>query len=122
MELVCTLYLGICFPLFSETRFIRPNQLVQRFIRNANLFSAGRSLGTLVIQRGPDKADKQGMGCKGLGLELGVKLATQEPGILGKLNDLDEVSVGRVPGYLHAVTDQEFLVLAIELIAVPVAF
>ena len=48
--------------------------------------------------RGPHKRGKQRMRRQRLGFELGMKLAAQEPRMVGDFDDLHVAAVGRAPG------------------------
>src|SRR6058998_560570 len=52
---------------------------------------------TLLASRAHE-AGEQGVRARGAGLELGVELAADEPGVIGKLDHLDERPVGRKAG------------------------
>ena len=57
-----------------------------------------------------------------LGLELGVELAAEEEGVVGDLDDLDVGGVGGGAGDAQAGAGEQGFVLAVEFVAVAVAF
>jgi len=85
------------------------------------LGEAGDSLLAIGVG-GRDKGAEERVGLEGLGLELGVELAAEEPGVAGEFANLDIGAIGGFAGDAEAVVFEDFLVLAIELIAVAVAF
>ena len=74
-----------------------------------------------LLEAAPMKALNSGCGSMRLGLELGMELAAQVPGMVGELADLDVGAVGRLAGDAQAGGLQAVLVLAVEFVAVPVA-
>jgi len=60
------------------------------------------------------------MRLEGFGFEFGVKLAAEEPGVLGRFDDLDVIFVGGAAGDEQAGAGQSFLVVAVEFVAVAV--
>ena len=50
-----------------------------------------------VGQRRPDELAEERVRRHGPGLELGVELAAQEPGVVAELDDLHQVAVGDMP-------------------------
>ncbi len=68
------------------------------------------------------KAAKSGCGSRGLDLNSGMELAAEEPGVAGGLNNFDVIFVGGAAGDAQAGADQSFFVVAIEFVAVAVAF
>ena len=57
-----------------------------------------------------------------LGFELGVELAAEEEGVSGDLDDLDVGGVGGGSGETEAAAGEDGFVLAVELVAMAVAF
>src|SRR5580704_14006130 len=55
------------------------------------------------------------------GLELGMKLTAQEPRMVGLLHDFHVGAVRRMSGDTHTGSHKPLLVIAVELVAVPVA-
>jgi hypothetical protein len=51
-----------------------------------------------VRERRGDVGDEQRVGLGGAALVLGVELAAEEPGVVGELDDLDELAVRRQAG------------------------
>jgi len=76
----------------------------------------------LVFQGGAYEGGEQRMRLQGLGLEFGVELAAEEPGMLRGFDDLDVIFVGGAAGDQQPSTCQGLLVIAIEFVAVAVAF
>src|SRR5215475_9495846 len=74
-----------------------------------------------VSQRGADEGAEQGVRFERLGLELGMKLAAQIPGVVGQFADLHVHSVRRFSGEPQPMLRQNPFVLAIELVAMAVA-
>ena len=50
------------------------------------------------VPRRPDEIAEQRVGGGRAGLELGVELDADEPGVIGELEDLDEIVGGADPG------------------------
>src|SRR5208283_619057 len=73
-----------------------------------------------MLQRRPNELRKQRMRIEWLRLEFRVKLATQEPRMVGCLNDLHVILVGRPTGNFQSGRRQNLLVFAIEFVTVPV--
>src|SRR5712692_7616607 len=67
-----------------------------------------------------DKRRKQRVRGQRLRFELGMELAAKEPGMLGRLDDLDVGAVRRASGDAQARRDQCLLIIAVELVAVAV--
>ena len=61
------------------------------------------------------------MRIKRVGLELGMKLATEEPGMICNLHDLHIGAVRRCAREGHSVGYQHLLIFPVELVTVPVA-
>src|SRR5579884_3799954 len=57
-----------------------------------------------------DEAREQGVRARGPGLELGVELAAEEPGVVGELDHLDQRAVGRQPRAPQAVLGEHVAV------------
>src|SRR3954463_8829135 len=70
------------------------------------------------IDRGAHKPGEQRMGTHRPRLELGMKLATDEPRMLRQLDHLDERAVGRQPGRPQAVLRQDIAVRVRYLVTV----
>ena len=66
------------------------------------------------------KALNKGCGSHGLGLELRVELAAQEPRVVPEFDDLDEPVFGVLPGKDEPGLGQGLLVFRVELVAVTV--
>src|SRR5213594_1653814 len=71
--------------------------------RPLRLSEGCRSPGPALLARRAHEPGEQGVRPGGSGLELGVELAADEPGVVGKLDHLDERAVGREPGAAHPV-------------------
>ena len=56
----------------------------------------------LVIERRADEGGEKRMRLERLGFEFGVKLATEEPGVIGCLDNFDVVFVGCAAGDAQA--------------------
>src|ERR1019366_9331509 len=69
---------------------------------------------------GSDEGAEQRMRFHRFGLELGMELAAEEPGMIGDFADLHVGSVGRLAGDTKSRGLQRFLVLAVEFEAVAV--
>src|SRR5579859_5295213 len=61
------------------------------------------------------------MWLQGLGLEFGVELAAQEPGVFGGFDDFYVILVWSASGDLQARAGEDFFVIAIEFVAMAVA-
>ena len=68
-----------------------------------------------------DEPGKQRMRAERLGLELGMKLDGQVPGMAGELDDLDELPIERPADNLEAAIEERLLILAVELVAMAMA-
>ena len=75
----------------------------------------------LVIQGGADEGGEERMRHERLGFEFGMELAAEKPGVFGRLDDFDVISVGRAAGDAEAGVRQSFFVVAIKFVAVAVA-
>ena len=75
-----------------------------------------------VFVSGADERLEQRMRLQRLRLELRMELAAEEMRMSGELDDLDVGAVGRGPGDAQARRGQRLFVLAVEFVAVAVAF
>src|ERR1035437_2831227 len=82
----------------------------------------GRLTPIALLFRGADEALEQRVRLHGLGFELGMELAAEIPRMVADLADLDVGIVGRLARDLKARRLQALFVLAIELVAVAMAF
>src|SRR6266700_6806757 len=73
-----------------------------------------------VLARRAHESGEQGVWPGGAGLELGVDLAADEPGVIRKLDHLDQRAVRREPGAAHTVFDEHVAVRIRHFVAVPV--
>ena len=78
-------------------------------------------LASAMLQRRADESAEQRMRLERLGLELGMELAAQIPGMVRQLADLDVNAVGSFAGQPQAVLLQHGLVFAVEFVAMAVA-
>ena len=62
------------------------------------------------------------MGLHGTGLELGVEVAGQEPGMVGEFHDFHEFAIGRGAGNDKAFFHKEVTEGVVEFVAVAMAF
>src|SRR5260370_20313387 len=76
----------------------------------------------VVLVAGGDEVAEDGMGLQRLGLEFRMKLAAQEEGMCWNFNDFDVGGVGGGAGDAEASAGEDGFVLAVELVAVAVAF
>src|SRR6516225_7275504 len=76
----------------------------------------------LVFQRCADERRKQWMRLERLGLELRMELAAEEPGMIGSLDNLYIILIRRASGNFQSRVHQRFLEVAVEFIAMAVAF
>src|SRR5579859_2074460 len=76
----------------------------------------------LVFKGGADEGGEERMRLERFGLEFGVELAAEEPGVLGGLDYFDVVFVGGAAGDAQSGVGQSFLVVAVEFVAVAMAF
>ena len=74
-----------------------------------------------MFEGGADECGEERMRFEGLGFEFGVELAAEKPWMLGRLDDLDVIFVGRAAGDEQAGVRESFLVVAVEFVAVAVA-
>src|SRR3990172_10782149 len=74
-----------------------------------------------ILQGRFDETLKEGMAIHGAGLKLGMELAAQEPRVVFKLDDLDQIAVGRESAQDHPLTAEEVPVAVVEFVAVAVA-
>src|SRR5512140_988121 len=100
---------------------MRPPRGVVRSTGMAGLRGHAEPLLAALIGRADERAEER-MRLQRLGFELGVKLAAEEPGMVRDLANLDVDAVGRRARDAQSVSGQDFLVLAVELEAVAVAF
>jgi len=89
---------------------------------DAGGFRGGARTGFFVFEGGAYEGCEERVRLERLGLELGVKLAAEKPRMLGGFDDLDVIFVGGAAGDEQAGVGQSFLVVAIEFVAVAVAF
>src|SRR5438876_1734186 len=73
-----------------------------------------------VLARRAHESGEQGVWPGGAGLELGVELAADEPGVIRKLDHLDQRAVRREPGAAHTVFGEHVAVRIRHFVAVPV--
>ena len=76
----------------------------------------------VVLIAGGDEVAEDGVGLQRLGLEFGVELAAQEEGMCWNFNDFDVGGVWSGAGDAQASAGEDGLVLAVELVAVAMAF
>ncbi len=84
-------------------------------------FGGGIGAGAVFVAGG-DEVAEDGVGLQRLGFELGVELAGEEEGVGGDLDDLDVGGVGGGSGEAEACAGEDGFVLAVELVAMAVAF
>src|SRR5881397_3172895 len=78
--------------------------------RPLRLGEGRRAPGPPLLARRAHEPGEQGVWSGGSGLELGVELAADEPGVIGKLDHLDQRAVGREPGAAHPVLGEHVAV------------
>src|SRR6266849_3803499 len=83
--------------------------------------SRGARLLFLVFQGGADEGRKERVRLQRLGFEFRMKLAAEEPGMLGRLDDLDVIFVRGAYGNAQARADKRLLVITIKFVTVAVA-
>src|SRR4051794_2386246 len=76
-----------------------------------------RQAGLAVLQGGGDEVAEQGVGLGRLRLELGVELDGEEPGVVGQLDDLDQVAVGAGAGGAQAGLVERPAIGVVDLVA-----
>ena len=76
----------------------------------------------MVLVAGGDEVAEDGVGLEWFGFEFGVELAAEEEGVGGDLDDFDVGGVGGGAGDAEACAGEDGFVLAVELVAVAVAF
>src|SRR5215813_6197822 len=129
---------GKRLPQLCLYRFSDRIQLIRKLVtRGANFplmffhtFASGAGVIALrcsfvanaVLVRGTDKRYEQWMWIKRFGFELGVKLTTKEPWMVGKLNYLNELSIRRFPREYQPMSPKFVLVTRIEFVTVSMAF
>src|SRR5881296_3827875 len=86
--------------------------------RPLHLSEERRAPGPALLARRAHEPCEQGMWPGGSRLELGVELATDEPGVIGQLDHLDQGAVGREPGAPHAVFGEHVAVCVRHFVAV----
>src|SRR5215471_12996177 len=91
------------------------------FHRQRKAFRRATSAGQPVLERCADEGAEQRVRLQRLGLELGMELAAQIPGMIGQLADLHVNSVRRFAGEAQSMPLQNAFVLAIELVTMTVA-
>src|SRR5579875_127482 len=74
-----------------------------------------------LLYRRLDERGEQRMRIEGLGFELGVELDADEPGMVGELDDLGQLAVGRHAGEPHPGLLELRLVVDVDLVSVAVA-
>src|SRR6202022_2292171 len=74
-----------------------------------------------VFQRSADECRKQWMRLQRLGFELRMKLAAQEPRVVGRLDDFDVIFVRRPAGDQQPRVGKNFLVIAVKFVTVAMA-
>ena len=72
----------------------------------------------MLVHSSLDEVPEQGMGLHGPGLEFGMELAAQEPGMILKLHDFHQGVVGRHAAVDKALLGQQILEGIVELVAV----
>src|SRR5579875_162893 len=70
-----------------------------------------------IFDAGSDEGGEERVGREGLGLEFGMKLAADEPGMVGNFDDFDVHAVGSFAGDAEAGSGQRLFVIAIEFVA-----
>src|SRR5216110_561903 len=86
--------------------------------RPLRLSEGRRSPGPALVARRAHEPGEQGMWPGGSRLQLGVELAADEPGVIGQLDHLDQLAVGREPGAPHAVFGEHVAVRVRHFVAV----
>src|SRR5882762_9941466 len=90
--------------------------------RGDRAFARGcRALAFPAGERRADEGKEERMRGQRLGLEFGMELAAEEPGMLRRFDDLDVLAVGRAAGDAESGIGERLFVLAVELVAVAVA-
>ena len=59
-----------------------------------------------MFERSANKGGKERVGLQGFGFEFGMKLATEKPGMVRKLDDLHQVRILEDPGNDHTLFHQ----------------
>lgn len=75
-----------------------------------------------VLVAGPDEVAEERMGLERLGFEFGMKLAREEEGMGGYLDDLDVGGIRGGTRDAETSAGKDRLILAVEFVAVAVAF
>src|SRR6185312_16366597 len=78
-----------------------------------------RAPGAALLARRAHEPGEQRVWPGGSGLELGVELTADEPGMIGKLDHLDQRAVGGEPGAPHPVFGEHVAVGVRHFVAVP---
>ena len=65
-------------------------------------FRGGAGLGFFVFEGSAYEGGEERMRLEGLGLEFGVELAAEEPGVIGGFDDFDVIFVGGAAGDAEA--------------------
>src|SRR2546423_6221457 len=86
--------------------------------RPLRLHEEHRAPGPTVLTRRAHEPCEQGVWPGGSGLELGVELAADEPGVIGQLDHFDQRAVGREPGTAHPVFGEHVAVGVRHFVAV----
>ena len=76
----------------------------------------------MVLVAGGDEVAEERVGLERLGFEFGVELAAEEEGVGGDFYDFDVGGVGGGAGDAQAGAGEDGFVLAVEFVAVAVAF
>ena len=82
-------------------------------------FSYGPIFVFFMLDGGTDEGGEERMRFERLGLEFRMELAAEEPWMIGSFDDLDVVFVGSAAGDAKAGAGENFLVVAIEFVAMP---
>ena len=75
-----------------------------------------------VLESRADEGCEKRVRFERFGFEFRVELAAEKPGVLRGFDDFDVVSVGGASGDAQPGSDESFLVVAVELVTVAVAF
>ena len=84
-------------------------------------FSYGPIFVFFMLDCRADEGGEERMRFERLGLEFRMKLAAEEPWMIGSFDDLDVIFVWSAAGDTKSSASQDFLVVAIELVAMPMA-
>src|SRR5262245_12513720 len=75
-----------------------------------------------MLDCGANKSREERMRFERFGFELGMELAAEEPWMIRSLDDLDVILVGSASGDAKTRAGQNFFVVAIEFVAMTMAF